>query len=204
MMHINKPAYVYSSTCRWDRCAGCAPDAWLTGPSKNGADINRLGRSHVSVYTGRPRSSTTRALDSLCTANLHTIHLCLIQKHFIHTQHTRGMGMHIQHMCNYAEMQPFPFKTCKNPNVTSTHGLTLSFSYAVLRLFYLLPLTFIIQSLFLLLLFVSFLVSLLDPTGLLHFLQTVRALAVWQSSHKPIKPVLNSVLQHYSKDSQKL
>lgn len=79
------------------------PIAWLTGPSKNGADINRLGRSHVSVYTGRPRSSTTRALDSLCTANLHTIHLCLIQKHFIRTQHTRGMGMHIQHIC--ASMQ---------------------------------------------------------------------------------------------------
>lgn len=79
------------------------PIAWLTGPSKNGADINRLGRSHVSVYTGRPRSSTTRALDSLCTANLHTIHLCLIQKHFIRTQHTRGMCMHIQHIC--ASMQ---------------------------------------------------------------------------------------------------
>lgn len=57
------------------------PDAWLTGPSKNGADINRLGRSHVSVYTGRPQSCSTRALDSLCTAKSHTIYLCLEQKH---------------------------------------------------------------------------------------------------------------------------
>lgn len=59
------------------------PDAWLTGPSKNGADINRLGCSHVFVYTVRPQSSTTRAMDSLCTANSHTIHLCLIQIHLL-------------------------------------------------------------------------------------------------------------------------
>lgn len=68
--------------CRWSVYAqrvGFAPGAWWTGPSKNGARINRPGRSHVSVYTGRPWSSTTGALDSLCAAISHTIHLHLLQ-----------------------------------------------------------------------------------------------------------------------------
>lgn len=151
------------------------PIAWLTGPSKNGADINRLGRSHVSVYTGRPRSSTGFPLHCKLTHYPSLSHTETLHTYSAHTWYGHA---HTAYMCIYAEMQPLPFKTCKNPNVTSTHGLTLSFSYAVLRLSYLLPLTFIIQSLFLLLLFVSFLVSLLDPTGLLHFLQTGRALAV--------------------------
>lgn len=46
--------YVGEYNCK---SVGCAPDASLTGPSKNGADINRLGCSHVSVYTGRPRAA---------------------------------------------------------------------------------------------------------------------------------------------------
>lgn len=69
-------------TCTLTPGLCCTLLACLTGPSQNGADINRPGRSHVSVYTGRPESSTTRALDSLRTANSHTIHLCSIQKSF--------------------------------------------------------------------------------------------------------------------------
>lgn len=119
MMHENKSIYMYFCTCNsihvgecvctQGRWVGCAPDAWLTGPSKNGADINRLGRSHVSVYTGRPQSSTTRALESLRTANSHTIYLCLIQKHLLISTHMQHMGMQIQCMCIYAEMQPCTF-----------------------------------------------------------------------------------------------
>ena len=94
---------MYFSVCTWDRCVGRAPDAWLTGPSKNGDDINRLGRSHVSVYTGRPQSSTARALDSLRTANSHTIHLCRVQKHLLISTHMQYMGMQILYMCNYMQ-----------------------------------------------------------------------------------------------------
>lgn len=50
-------------------------------PSKNGDRINRLGHSHISVYTGRPLSSITRALDSLYAASSHTINLSLTHKY---------------------------------------------------------------------------------------------------------------------------
>ena len=112
------------------------PDAWLTSPSKNGADINRLGRSHVSVYTGRPQSSTTRALDSLHATNSHTIHLCLVQKHFIY-KYTCAIGMQI---C--ASMQKC---RCKNPNVACTqHFCCLKVFPVISQSFFLLLVIFIL------------------------------------------------------------
>lgn len=86
-------------TCTLTPGLCCTLLACRTGPSQNGADINRPGCSHVSVYTGRPQSSTTRALDSLCTAKSHTIHLCFIQKSF-------SMHVHVHaHACMSAKLQ---------------------------------------------------------------------------------------------------
>lgn len=76
---------------------------WLV-PVKSGADINRPGCSHVSVYTGRPQSSTTRVLDSLFRANSHTIHLCLIQKPLLTSIHIQYTGTEVQCTCIKVEI----------------------------------------------------------------------------------------------------
>lgn len=165
--------------CTWHWCASCAPDAWLTGPSKNWIDINRLGGSHVSVYTGRPQSSTTRALDSLHTANSHTIRLCLVQKHSLISKHTQHVGMQKQSAHIYAEMQPLRW---------------------VWSLSYLLPRAVIVWDP------PCFHFCRFQPRPwILHFCTLFKLCCEKsESSHRAIRAVLNSVLQHYQKASQKV
>lgn len=91
-IYVHKPAYKYFCIRVSINLGECWLCPWCLADCKKGADINRPGRSHVSVYTGRPQSSTTRALDSLCKANSHTIHLCRIQKHS-HMQHMQILYM---------------------------------------------------------------------------------------------------------------
>lgn len=175
-------------TCTFTLGLCCTLLACLTGPSQNGADINRPGRSHVSVYTGRPQSSTTRALDSLCAANSHTIPLCFMQKSFS----MRRTDMHMQ-KCSRSHSGHD-----KNPKGLGAHMLDCSFPYSLISS------TFTVW----LNLFSNFcpffFFSCSWNRPVLHFTLTAVSLTIWQSSHKPIKPALSPVLQHGRRDSQKL
>ena len=150
-IHFQVPPGIWMSVFAHCR----APEAWLTGPSKNGADINRLGRSHVSVYTGRPRSSTTRALDSLCTANSHTIYLRLVQKHLLITTCIQCHGPADMLFCTFL-LQCSHTQICL---ITRLQGAFLCFQYFLYGLFFFISLLSIS---------VFFLFLLLFPTWSVH------------------------------------
>lgn len=71
---------------------------WLV-PVKSGADINRPGCSHVSVYTGRPQSSTTRVLDSLAHYSSLSHTETITHKH-THTVHRHGGTVYMRQSGN--------------------------------------------------------------------------------------------------------
>lgn len=176
-------------TCTLTPSLCCTLLACLTGPSQNGADINRPGRSHVSVYTGRPQSSTTRALDSLCTANSHTFHLCFVQK---------NLGIPRTDMHMHASLQKCSWShswwKSQRPG-----ALRLDCSFCSSLILSALPVS--LNRFFCICLFFFLLLGL---TRVLRFTPTAISSAIWQRSHKPIKPALSPVLQHGRQDSQKL
>lgn len=113
-------------TCTLTPSLCCTLLACMTGPSQNGADINRPGRSHVSVYTGRPQSSTTRVagFPLHCKLTHFSSLFC--------TEKLRYASRGHAHACIAAEMQSIPLMM-KIPKARSTAAwlFLLSQSYLV-------------------------------------------------------------------------
>lgn len=110
-------------------------------------------------------------------------------------QHACACPCTCMHVCKIAVMLGHD----KNPERLQALTLNCSFRYSLISF----ALT-VWLNLFSLSTFVFFFFLSPGTERVLPFTPTATSSAIWQCSHKPIKPALSSVLQHGRQDSQKL